>query len=360
MNNGFELHISDNDITNGTIAVSWCVPKEILEALDKAGIKDPAIVLMTAPYDGINHYKLKEYRKVVPLKDLMAYVEFRSSGTNRIWGFIDGKDEYSYFKKRYYLDRFSNGKYVRGIVDPNLAQNFYFEHINYNAEPLTVEVPDSVFAKEPSEWEKKWVNLFHSYDAIDQCQFRKRRLFAYSLQIPVALICWTFAYLLPFIFAFLFGTRGLSAKPMLRPLQYPPLAALLVLKGGSYFYNPNETGWRKYIKLPFMPIMLIAEFLCVYALLHLGAAWATSLLRVLGMLAGIAICIIFTIIKIVVHNERKQKDPAWFMNGEHQKLLVCSDGKIKPKSVADLPKENQSIRLKFSEIKSKICKPFST
>src|ERR1700722_16333758 len=95
----FELKIADVDASSGTVPVSWCADTETLKLLSDKDKREPQVVIIVAP-DGPNYNISKEYRKVVPMQDLMTYVEFRSSGPSKIWGFItlrdkkDAKDRY--------------------------------------------------------------------------------------------------------------------------------------------------------------------------------------------------------------------------------------------------------------------------
>jgi hypothetical protein len=48
---------------------------------------------------------------------------------------------------------------------------------------VDVDIPKECFAREPSDLEKRWVNWLYMSKTVDQCEFRKRRLFAYNNNI---------------------------------------------------------------------------------------------------------------------------------------------------------------------------------
>lgn len=48
-----------------------------------------------------NYHATKELRKVIPLKDLMGYIDFKCAGANNIWAFISTSDSKKYVETRY-------------------------------------------------------------------------------------------------------------------------------------------------------------------------------------------------------------------------------------------------------------------
>lgn len=109
----FSLKISDLDVSGGTVPVSWCLDMETINRLQTYGAIDPQVVIVVAP-EGDKYSIKKEYRKVVPLKDLMAYIEFRSVGPNRIWAFIDSLRDHKMAKNRWLYKE--GGEYGSSIL----------------------------------------------------------------------------------------------------------------------------------------------------------------------------------------------------------------------------------------------------
>lgn len=371
-----ELHITDNDVSNGSIAVGWCVDKETLNELNEKGIKNPVLVLMTAPKTGYDpdseenfdssYGKKREYRKVVPLKDLVAYVEFKSSGQNIIWGFIatDQVSDYSLRKvKSYYYDREANG-YFNDIWDYwDCEPGRRYKDSTFTAQALEVDVPQEVFAKEPPEWEKNWVNKLYRHEPVDQCEYRRRRLFAYTLQ-PIwfgiiGIVFILFQIVLPLLLGLLIGARNLSLKIFTDPEGH---GGMHVFKEGSIFINEEAEGWRRYLRLPFMPLVLIALAGLGYILFkaHVFASVASVVLSILTFIAVVygVVYLLSNIVEWVVQHYLNKDDPAWFFQEGEMDLITCS-GRKKPYKVSELPSHHRSISLRFQEVKSKICRPFS-
>lgn len=214
---------------------------------------------------------------------------------------------------------------------------------------MNVEVPDGVFAKEPPEWEKAWVNWLFRNKAIDQCDYRRRRIFAYfpllqpliftticAVRLFITLICWSILM------------RGVNIKPVIHPLQN---STLDIIEGCQWALGPGEPEnvW-KLLFLPFMPIwgLIITALTLVTAVplweavkVHLiifGVLYALVTLLVLL----VTICHIFVVMKnklksLVSKSKPKSKESrltgwlkkrqakkTWYQNDYQTQLLVCA------------------------------------
>lgn len=363
-----ELHITDNDVTGGNVAVSWCTDKELLAELANEKIKDPQLVIVVAP-EGSKYRSSKEYRKVVPLNELMTYVEFRVPGKNKIWAFVSqlsGKEARNEYLKR------SGGDYETDILSHD-GERFSTRYQEFTADPLDLYVPEACFAPEPPAWEKTWVNHFFSNPAVDQCHFRKRRIFAYTIQL-LLMFGSILARFPIYLLALLIGSRNLSPKYMLHPLDYGLKDSLDVLKGGSYFVRPDNNMPTKTAKqeikylaargwtVPFMPIISIPIVLILLA-------GKPMVLAMIGIVI-IGLLLILVGIWFFAEGEARRiynKVDAWlddrfagkefaYLDAEEMDLLVCTG---KPKNYANLPSKKKTFRLRFSNLKAKVCRPFS-
>lgn len=364
----FELHIADTNVSSGAVALSWCTDIEQLKKLAEANVLDPQVVISVVPQGGAAmHY---EQRQVVPLKDLMAYITFRKPGTNRVFSFI--VDSSPREAKARWLAR-SQGTFDSSIADYCGDDWSYTTNTfnNMRAAPLVVDVPSELFAPEPAAWEKAWVNnLFHE-KSVDQCAFRRRRMFAYTVQ-PVLMLLAVLIRMLPLSISLLFGLRAASFKT-LNPVTYDMDDAVQVLNfgKGSYFIrqiddSESETSvlkWisyvaRTYCLLPFMPLSLI-----ILTVLFKTGIWIPFFLLVLGVLLIIGtIAFIatgtFTEIYHAVYDYLSVPKEAWYMKTDQIQYIVC-DGKQKARTLQDLPSEKRTLRLHYYNLKSKICKPFA-
>lgn len=347
----FELHIADTDVSSGSISVGWCVPKEVLARLNELKINDPQVVIVVSPEE--NYHIKKEYRKVVPLKDLIGYVDFRVSGKNRIWGFI------SQLSPRETKNRFltkDEGEYRSTTLEYyGKDWSFSSKDNGFYSDPVKVYVPAECFAPEPSQREKAWVNWLHRDKCVDQCEFRRRRLFAYTVQPLLFAMLYT-AILLTTLGALLYGSRKFNLDLLKHPLAASPYNLLEMFEDGSIFISKEEAGFKKYLKLPLMPLFLIGSAVVVWACLHF------VLMRVVIAVFSLSSLILWAVRYLV---ERQVKSAIaeefadmWYTKEEEAQLMVCSPGKRLTK-LSDLPKEKRTVKLRFLALKSKVCRPFS-
>src|SRR6185436_11589554 len=298
-----ELFIADDNVTSGTIAISWCVSHETLDFLANEKVANPQLVICVSP-EGEEYSPEKEYRKVVPLKDMMTYIEFHVPGKNKISAFLSHKNHKE--AKDKYLSK-NNGSYDSDILNSNgsdysiwLRRYCVENESQYMlAAPIIVNVPLECFAPEPPKWEKLWVNYFFRDKPIDQCHYRKRRLFAYLIQ-PFIFVAFSLIKLLPLLVATLVGSRNWSLKYLLHPLTYDVESSTEVVFGGSIFIRKlpeddlplHEQGnyvWylcKKLCLLPLMPMIFIPLALLIY-------------FHIFGLFV-LAVCMISTVMLCVV------------------------------------------------------------
>ena len=85
-------------------------------------------------------------------------------------------------------------------------------------------------------------------------------------------------------------------------------------------------------------------------------------MKVVGYLVGSLVAVALSIVggTYIRENLAKKKDakPIWYLEQENTDLLVCSPDK-KITSINDLPSNKKTIYLRFQDLKSKVCRPFS-
>lgn len=382
-----ELKLAGNDVTNGNVAVAWCVDQETLKYLSDKKVADPQVVIVVAPVNG--YHIRREYRKVVPLKDLMTYLEFRSSGENRIWAFISHQSKK---KARGNFLAKSEGEYATTILNEDGDDWSYIFPPSYVSSPdrvsmttvhrpevpaptLTVNVPTGVFAKEPSKWEKTWVNHWFHAKAVDQCDFRRRRLLAYTVQPIVMLLDILVARALLSLIAFMWLSRGLSLSYFLHPLTYSLLDTVDVLKGGTWTVptlpedersrDPDITFSyviRKLWKTPLMPVVLIPLLLILHFHVVLWVLGITG-----GVVLGVALAFViasgaFSALweKIQEWTGSDGEVTPWYLEQDEMDTITCNPSFQNRTSVSSLPAKHRTIYLRFQDLKSRVCRPFST
>jgi hypothetical protein len=241
----------------------------------------------------------------------------------------------------------------------------------FSSDPVEVMVPKECFAKEPSQWEKNWVNHFFKNKCDDQCHFRKRRIFAYTIQ-PFILLSIILLRLFLLLVALIVGMRTSSLKYIIHPMTYNFSDVMDMFSRGSVFIaklpplKENKSELFYYFKLTwkliFCPITL---FFIIGSIYNSQIYYITfiTILTLMGLALAVLILFFFSEYKymagliddyIASHDDNK----AWYMSKKEIDIIQCiSDKKIK--SVYDLPKQHRTFKLKFLDLKSKVCRPFS-
>lgn len=370
----FQLQVASTDITNGNLAVAWCVDAELLKELADASITDPQVVIVIAPTE--NYHVSKEYRKVVPLKDLMTYVEFKVSGPNKIWAYVSGRETK---RLRNSLLSKEDGQFITNILTQDSSNLVGFTTLDkslFCAEPISVNVPKGVFAAEPAKWEKTWVNHWFRSKPQDQCDFRRRRFLAYTVQ-PVVILLDVVVRLVMLLFSTLWFSEGMSLKYAMHPLRYTISDATEVVRGGSRVIpflpedcHPHEAKItlsyviRKLWKVPLMPVVFIPLFLIYHFhlmyVLSFTIGWTVLIFGLTFLFASLgAISLFFSKIVRWLTARQEAADP-WYMNQEEIQTIICSPDMKNHTKLSALPKKNRTVSLYFQDLKARVCRPFSS
>jgi hypothetical protein len=368
-----ELHITNTNLTDSNASVGWCVDRETLEMLASIGWKNPAIVIITVPVE--EHATYKEYRKIVDLKDYVSYIEFRSAGPNKIFAYIVENKKYVISKD--FLLKKDNGEYYRSsicgggedYIPLSVLNRFNIENDDFAklvAAPLDVMVPEGVFAKPPAKWEKTWISWLNTSKSIDQCEWRKKRLFAFSVQPIIFLLAFLLRFGMYFA-AFMAGMNGIKHLSFLNPLGTQFYWATRDLFDGGHWLTKriNDDTPKTLIKSLLFNIFVLV-FTTPLSLALLVLMWKFHFIfGILKTLSFVLACLLFIIggaiaITAVINTikNRKEKRPAWYLEQENADLLVCSPDK-KITSINDLPSNKKTIWLRFQDLKSKVCRPYS-
>lgn len=367
----FKLQVANPDATGGNLLLTWCADQDLLKKLLDNGITDPQVVIVVAPTT--NYDISKEYRKVVPLKDLMTYVELKVAGPNKIWGFVyDTVDLRASRVRDKFLGR-NSGQFDTWVLSSD-GNGFSPYHDYDSSDPISIEVPKQVFAKEPAQWEKTWVNHWFRDKPQDQCDFRRRRLLAYTVQ-PVAVALDLLVRSVFLLLSTLWLSRGMTFRYLLHPLSYALGDGWDVMEGGSWAIAnlpEDEAGGypeltlsyvvRKFWKAPLMPVVL-----CVgWALYHFHMLWAALLVIwiVLIFLGGVLLIASGAITHCVDSlgkwlSSQKEETAPWYLDQEEIDLVTCNPNMAKRTSIKALPRRHRTVKLRFQDLKSKVCRPFS-
>lgn len=362
------ITVTTKDIQSGSVPVSWCITKETLDDIKGVGATDPHILFCIVNPRG------RETRKLVPITDLMTFLEFTAPGENTVLATIVWKSVWAVSVQDMYLNRQYGawGTTVCSAGDPREFHPDWHGKCEVPVEELTckvaVDLPKECFAKEPPAWEKKWVNLMWRNKAVDQCDFHKRRMWAYFGQPLIGIPVYAFRVLAA-VFLTLVLCKGIDYKPLYAPLDNDTKDIWDDIDG-TWIPKPKFLWpFHTFVPLVFLVVMGIGAYG-----LHLSGSGATLLgatlfaLKWCTILAGIgyALFAAFGLIDLVVANWMGIKRAAYRvgiksrMSKEDEVLpyLVCDRGKPF-RSIDELPREFRTFRLRFQDLKAKVCRPFA-
>ncbi|MDB5194689.1 MAG: hypothetical protein JWN50_703 [Parcubacteria group bacterium] len=379
------------------VPIRWCLSPDLLQKLRAAGAVDPQMLLSVQ--DDLGQ---ETERRLVPLDQAIDYVSFRKAGTNKVNAAIVWADNTRKLRNRV-LDQRNSKAYEYSIYSP-----FGFDENDKTFEPwrlslsdleggdilrdttafLDITVGEEFFAGEPSRFEKWWVNLWHKYDPKDQCDFRQRRLLAYTLQPPVmlAFVIWmTFWRTLYATFTILMGVRGVNLETIFHPLRDsisetwkgdPSRRSDFAngyFAGVNDFFGSNAKGESYMFVFGLLrPAYWVLTALIIYGislpgvdtmlewLLVLKIAATLSFIGLVLITAFLAYKFVETIVAPGAEARRKAKREAalreqWRKEDRYAEI-TCGTAPL----LADIGTlSNPTFALRFQALKAKVCRPYA-
>ncbi|MBI5793753.1 hypothetical protein HZA87_01530 [Candidatus Uhrbacteria bacterium] len=401
----FKIHIQNPNTESGTVWVSWCVDRPLLELLAKRGVNDPHVLLITAP-QGDRYHASKQTRRLVPLKDGMGYVDFRTDGPHRVfamlvfWWWADIKDTHELFFSQ---DPFGfwrtnlltadgsaltfllNKKYTSGDrnacwgiselpkeqwPDPNDDLTDGWRAVTAS---LDVDVPAEVFAKPPPAWEAAWVNHWFRNPPIDQCEYRQRRLWAYSIQPPVMLLNWLIRLAIT-LFALLAGFKQVTWKPILHLLSTSSPDVFESFRNGNYFWPKIWSESRmRFVARAGLPVLTPLSLITISWISYRCAAGFSDsfFLTFIMILASVGIGLQFlALVAVGIKTAAIGMFLSWhyhnmmrpvtidYLEPETVMFLSCDRLEGASRTLSSIP-WRRSVRLLYQATKAAVCRPFA-
>ncbi|OGN06950.1 MAG: hypothetical protein A3B86_03305 [Candidatus Yanofskybacteria bacterium RIFCSPHIGHO2_02_FULL_38_22b] len=372
------LFFENTNLPGPVAAVRWCVDRVDLDYLKEKGITDPFLALIiTKPReekdsDGTVVYEVVDH-KVVPLDQAMEYLEFRSSGELRIFGQLVWCE---YHKKRK-LNQNKLGEHIGKTS--SYSFDYVIESMEFNnltsgqleSGYADVTVPEGHFAKEPSAWEKWWVNFWYESKPKNQCQFRKRRMLAYTIQ---PLVVTTYALirsllLLGQILIFmLVGARKIKYGAMFHPFSYELGEWEIVPDKRTSVFTKDVSGKERnplfLMSIPLVQIILFVVSLLVwkFILSEFVSLWVCFVALNVALIIFVLIVETGVLDKLFPEEtdeemvvRRKREMEAIY--AEYQDM-ICIGVSLKA-DLSVLPPKRRTFHLKFQDFRRRVCLPFA-
>lgn len=345
----------NHDGISSSIKLSWRVSDNVATFLSNTNT-NPYLLLISARRVG--NRMVERGRRVVPLSDGSVYPEFFGPGDYTVIPIIVSE------KPSLYLKRHLDG-YAIDVIDDD--GDVIDRDDKMVGDPLDIHVPEGLFGKIPNRTLARWVNLWFESHPRDQCAFRRRFILAFTLQ-PIGVALWlvattVFRAAVAMLLFFGFGTRGVSFSPIFHPWTEDASDVWFRINNilyDSVFWS-NEDGDPRYLA-SFTPICLVLLYgaSLIWAP-PIEALWAISLA---AFPLVVALCI-FVLCAVA----RGFSALFGLFRGKKHKITSTRSvaAKVKPKTVPPLytaaatnekEKKRPSVRLWFSDIKAKVCKPY--
>ena len=241
----------------------WCLDREDLQHLREEKAKFIHVLFVVAYGNGTQD------RLLVPLDEYMTYIPLRYPGKHvvharLVWANESATSEGWSRAERWFLGKYGRNRYEHAVLNSE-KDGFDEEYLKYSfhceescrTDPqlvaaVGVEVPAEFFPPEPPAWLKRWVNLLFEYNAVDQCQFRRRKYFlAFTLQPFLVALFLVLRPVLGGLFAIVVGVglgfQGIDLTVLLHPWR-TSLDDLYEPRGYKYdpYWKRHRSWYREY------------------------------------------------------------------------------------------------------------------
>ena len=367
------------------MAVRWC-----LERWEAVALKERAAnnicVLFVIVYEGTD----LEDRQLVPIDQMIAFLNFRRPGNHLVfakvvWDKRLGATE-KYLRESL-LQKVSSRNYDLNLLNEERtgfrSTAFDLDRVGTlaNDAELEIAVPKEHFPPEPPAWLAKLVNAGFDYPPVDQCAFRRRALWA-----PIKLsafglwaIVTTIIRVIVAAFLLLRGMRDINFAPIIHPWRNDIDDVWGNLRYTSSWFKytkerrSRDSIWR-YIFYP--PFDIVVFFLLVLVKDSYHVSWLTLIgmfisavwwrLLVVAFFVGFFLWLKYLANRAIRRQNELERSPEFREAQERRrlnaydklyKLLACRPGATA--TVESLPAEHRTIRLRFLDLKRKVCRPYA-
>lgn len=405
---GFSLIINNPDHASPFLQFSWCISESGLDYMKSRNVVYP--FLLVSFYEKTNYDEGWDAYdcKLFPLDRGMGHIEFIRPGRFRInasvvWVEDDGKKncQNKDYCRRDIYDKYVSDSSIR-LHDFVNYRPEYFKHptLPYHDE-IEIVVDENLFAPEPSKTLKWWVNWLHNSRPKNQCQWRRRKWFAFSIKPFLAIIflfCRSVTAVIKIAISLLIGyyPQKIRWRAVFHPFEYNHSAIVsrhdLYDKRNYWCYNSlsgNERSVEN--KIIMNPITLYLIAIISLAAVNNNSYDIENIFGSFFAFFILIICIVFWVLflsgafykllKLFFGNFIKKMEKISLRRKEEvavrrldkieqsyqKKFESYYTDRLQPLScvvrspeatLGSLPKSHRTIELRYLDLKVKICKPF--
>lgn len=351
-NIGFRFLFNRDQVQSSAILfLQWCLAPQVVQRLKDATVTDAQVFVTVLSPNG------RETRYVFPLTSPQELIEFHCPGIHTISGtVVFCTTQKGYSSKRIGLAaKAFLRKSSRYSYEHDLKHAVYHGDCESFGEAyLPVEVADGFFAPPLSALEDWWVNLWFGEPAWDQCEIRRRRMIAYTVQ-PVLVSVWAvFVFFIRLVVAF-----GASVMELRQNVPW----SVLVHPFSANTADIRDDSTERWKGRPFANLLKPINQLVIFAIVIVFMAFVMSLTEWLpGMSFVFSYVIIMAVIMgVIVISSWLEKLPQPELGQEDLDRLysdlfcttVPPDGTLRAKRRG---LANNAVLL-FHNFKASVCRP---
>ena len=267
-----QLVTNTEEATSASIPMRWCLGRDTLAKLQAKGALNPYLLLITV------NARLELVRHLVPIGQMMEYIDFRRPGPHKVLAAIvwNSQGDTKVLKKRIFggkiVDEVGSHKFSKMNVldegelcinDSQYKSDHKFAVCSLDeVAQIEVSVAEEFFAAPPPKFEQFWVNFWFENTPRDQCQFRRRRMLAYTIQPLVVLpymLGKTVVRFVAALFLLLCGKRGMNLRPLVHPWEMDNNDIWWNAGHEGYVFTTKKGGGsRQPIMIIFTPIVHVS------------------------------------------------------------------------------------------------------
>lgn len=381
----------EQELDHPSAFASWCIDTSIVDQVKTTMENSEQVALLVIHWhvSGFpqGHYTSSEVRYVVNLSDPMLNCAFDKPGTHRVVALvIYGKSLAS--MRDEYLSR-SNRNYSTDVIARNGVE--VLEQIAVLGKGVSeVEIPANVFAQKPFDW--KWiagelsVSPVESSAGVDQCNIRRRRLFAYTLQ-PLWYLFKGLIFGVIFVAnmvvmsaLLLLGARGLR-RHHLNPNTWKPWE--IPGEVDSYVFIPTTKNGPLFATFVFSPfaILLMVGMAAIMVDVYMGTSvvvikpFSRNYIWMLVYSFGIVFVLVTVVLsvsnllmnafdrvdtdllkeRVKERAEEREKE----LRAQEITNIVCEATGPRMVNVQSLPFNLRTIRFHAAALKQRVCRQYS-
>ena len=278
------LNGGQSTLDTATVPLQWHFSNDLIA-------KKPQFIVICDHLGSIENLSDSNYysfgtRHIIEVKKLASYIQLHCSGRHHFVIMVFYGDKKDALERAHKYMKKDGSAYGKSLFVSSILKNNKDED-TYSCEMTIVEfdVPLGLFSERPKSkfgqaiWE--WVNRWYSTDPIDQCDYRRRKIFAFTIQLILFLIGRAIAGLFITLYSIIgaavlwfIGWKSISVLPnIVSAWKKIDKAESDLRKYGScrmyQSYRDAPDKVSKFIPKWRVPIFLIFDVVCVVAFVNL-------------------------------------------------------------------------------------------